>query len=785
MYKTALFGSSYNSTGVQNYTSTWYSTNSGFRVNITNGNNNNNGWSTVKFGRKNYASTGTIITNAAIDKKVTQVRLTIDAITASNITSITLYKSTNGSTWTSVGTFAKSTGAKDVTIAAGDQATNLYYKIEFVCTSGSSNGLITISRVDYYIDGVTTTTVTLNKNTGSTNGTAEISVGESAYTSFTAAVPASCKLCTGYWTSTSGGTKVLNPDGSFAAENVTGWITSGKWSKDATTATLYAQWRDEIYTVTLKDDDTTLPQGSCGASVTLPSRAGCSGYTFAGWTKSWTEEQDEWTTTAPTIIPAGSYTPSANENLYPVYTKTESGGGSSNTFELVTDAGDLENGDHILIVSPAGTVRSSGVDYNYNPQALSTTVAGSTRLGGTEVTISENTITTTTATVFTLEGNSSDGWKIHSGENYLYGAEKNKMSTTTTASDALVFPISIAATEPYKATIGNVTLGSDECHLDFNPSVSSGNVNKYFALYTSNFKGVYIYKETGGSTTSYISVPSCCDNIVAAPTVSATNIHYNQFTLSWTNVTGADSYTVTCTGGTPGAIQSDGTTRSCTITGLASPNTSYSWTVVATYSGSYCGATPAAGSTTTAQVYAVTYNANDGMVITLPASANYEAGVTVTVAAKPATTTKSGCTFTGWNTQNDGQGTHYDADGTKTFTMPSAAVTLYAEWTKKKNYYVDRMHGTNDGHTVTIGGVVYNCYLREGANYTVPTISDNTSGASACHSEHDHLLFWVTESSVNDDGTLKGGYTEVTPGDTKTAQSDGTVYYAIWGKLAD
>ena len=329
VYKTALFGSSYNSAGVQNYTSTWSSTNSGFQVNITNGNNNNNGWSTVKFGRKNNASTGTIITNAAIDKKVTQVRLTIDAITAGNITSITLYKSTNGSTWTSVGTFAKSTGAKDVVIAAGNQATNLYYKIEFVCTSGTSNGLITISRVDYYIDGVTTTTVTLNKNTGSTNGTAEISVGESAYTSFTAAVPASCKLCTGYWTSTSGGTKVLNPDGSFAAENVTGWITSGKWSKDATTATLYAQWRDEIYTVTLKDDDTTLPQGSCGASVTLPSRAGCSGYTFAGWTKTWTEDQDEWTTTAPTIIPAGSYTPTADENLYPVYTKEESGGGST------------------------------------------------------------------------------------------------------------------------------------------------------------------------------------------------------------------------------------------------------------------------------------------------------------------------------------------------------------------------------------------------------------------------------------------------------------------------
>lgn len=78
------------------------------------------------------------------------------------------------------------------------------------------------------------------------------------------------------------------------------------------------------YTVTLKDNDATITQASAGASITLPSRTGCEGYTFAGWTKTWTEEQDEWTTTAPTIIAAGSYTPSANENLYPVYTKTES-----------------------------------------------------------------------------------------------------------------------------------------------------------------------------------------------------------------------------------------------------------------------------------------------------------------------------------------------------------------------------------------------------------------------------------------------------------------------------
>ena len=60
VYKTALFGSDYNSKGVSSYTDTWTSTNDGFEVTIVNGNNNNNGWSVVKFGRKNNASVGEI-----------------------------------------------------------------------------------------------------------------------------------------------------------------------------------------------------------------------------------------------------------------------------------------------------------------------------------------------------------------------------------------------------------------------------------------------------------------------------------------------------------------------------------------------------------------------------------------------------------------------------------------------------------------------------------------------------------------------------------------------------
>lgn len=552
-------------------------------------------------------------------------------------------------------------------------------------------------------------------------------------------------------------------------------ITNGTYRQEVTiTMTVQA-----IYTITYDAGSGTCAtsswtQPSYGASTTLPTATPtvtCDGWSFAGWCTS-SAGDDEDNTTSPGTILTGSYTPTGDVTLYAVYTKS---GGSATTTKnyAITFDDNGEDSSKDLTTSTFKDEVSGNADSISSVTSVTKCYAG---LGGLKMASNKYNASFTIALAHSLPI-----------KKVVLNAKRNSVSGTY-ANGVTVGSTTFSTSSSYSAdnfvdlefTGTKTTSNSLTVTSTSGTSEGTSDANRVTRL-----KSITIYYETTAATTYYMTSHVCCTNVVPAPTVSATNIHYNQFTLSWTNVTGADSYNVTCTGGTPGAIQSDGTTRTCTITGLASPNTSYSWTVVATYSGSYCGATPAAGSTTTAQVYAVTYNANDGTVSPLPSTVSYEAGVTVTVAAEPGSTSKSGCTFTGWNTQADGQGTHYAASGSATFTMPSSTVTLYAEWTKKKNYYVDRMHGTNDGHTVTIDDVVYNCYLREGANYTVPTISDNTSGASACHSEHDHLLFWVTASSVNADGTLTNSYTEVTPGDTKTATTDGTVYYAIWGKLAD
>lgn len=73
-----------------------------------------------------------------------------------------------------------------------------------------------------------------------TNG-ATVSWNGTAVRGFTAHTAAGYSL-TGYYTATSGGTKVLNSDGTFAATNIDGYITDGKWSRTGAEATLYAQW---------------------------------------------------------------------------------------------------------------------------------------------------------------------------------------------------------------------------------------------------------------------------------------------------------------------------------------------------------------------------------------------------------------------------------------------------------------------------------------------------------------------------------------------------------------
>ena len=78
--------------------------------------------------------------------------------------------------------------------------------------------------------------------------------------------------------------------------------------------------------------------------------------------------------------------------------------------------------------------------------------------------------------------------------------------------------------------------------------------------------------------------------------------------------------------------------------------------------------------------YTVTYNANGSTSGVLPVdTTNYIEGQTVTVLDNTGTLTKSGSSFSSWNTQENGNGSTYTQG--LTFAMGNANVTLYVKWT--------------------------------------------------------------------------------------------------------
>ena len=75
----------------------------------------------------------------------------------------------------------------------------------------------------------------------------------------------------------------------------------------------------------------------------------------------------------------------------------------------------------------------------------------------------------------------------------------------------------------------------------------------------------------------------------------------------------------------------------------------------------------------------VTYDGNGNTGGSVPTdNTNYLSSATVTVKSNSGSLAKTGYTFSGWNTKDDGSGTNYTA-GTGTFTI-SNNITLYAKW---------------------------------------------------------------------------------------------------------
>lgn len=300
---------------------------------------------------------------------------------------------------------------------------------------------------------------------------------------------------------------------------VRGYAINGAGTQYTTNTTTQATSACPTYTVTLKDDNSTLPQASYGAEVELPSRDGCTGYTFAGWTKTWTSAQSEWTTTAPTIIEAGSYTPEGDEELYPVYTKTESGGGTS---YVLTAASAVTAGTYVIGIAGSsgyyiatGLTGTSSVDMAVNSE--------------TDVTLTNNAFTTlpTGGMELTFTGNNTDGFTISNSDG-------NELSYSSYANRKLSFAETGKTWKVVEADSKLVLQSYDENVGYYTISQNGTNSIRGYASDTK-YNTLYLFKKSGGSTTSYISVPNCCTEL-GSINGSFLRYHFSDhFWPFWTN----------------------------------------------------------------------------------------------------------------------------------------------------------------------------------------------------------------------------------------------------------
>ena len=146
-----------------------------------------------------------------------------------------------------------------------------------------------------------TTSITLNKNGGSggTAGPVTAAHGSTTLSTNPLVNPAKSNYTfTGYWTESSGGTKVIDTDGTLVA-SVSGYTKSGnkQWDYDDPTLTLYAQYSENKSTVTVTANETswgTLKFASTSKSWGSTASVGVatsqnitatasSGYVFHNW----------------------------------------------------------------------------------------------------------------------------------------------------------------------------------------------------------------------------------------------------------------------------------------------------------------------------------------------------------------------------------------------------------------------------------------------------------------------------------------------------------------------
>lgn len=241
-----------------------------------------------------------------------------------------------------------------------------------------------------------------------------------------------------------------------------------------------------------------------------------------------------------------------------------------------------------------------------------------------------------------------------------------------------------------------------------------------------DFKG---WSTTNGATTAAITSAGSIATAVGTPTNGGTYTLYA--------VWGPKTYTITYSAGsgvTGVTVPSAGSAThgsNYTVSSTTPTRTGYKfdgWT-------SSAGGSVAAGGTisnVTSNItltakwiarYTVSYNGNGHNSGTAPTTVTVDAGGSTTAAANPFT--KTGSTFTGWNTAANGSGTAYAAGAT--ISNINSNIVLYAQWQGNPTISFNANKPTGAG-SANVAGTPSSTTVTYNTAYTLPTSTPTLKG---------------------------------------------------------
>mgnify|MGYP003299302450 CR=1 FL=1 len=413
------------------------------------------------------------------------------------------------------------------------------------------------------------------------------------------------------------------------------------------------------YTVTFHTtatEETELTEESAGAGVTPPTmEKECGEWTFMGWSESSSNSENSTTPLSVVTLTNEKYYPTKDIDLYPVYTKSEGGGG---TEYVLTDIGEISSGD-IFVFADAS---------NY---ALTNNNGTSSAVGVKQITVSNSKITSTVdATIeWQLTGNNTNGYTFYPGTGttaWLYcnttASSSNNNNMRVGTGDRKLFVVN-----------NNGYLVTNDTYTD--RYLSRYNTQDFRGYTNTNTNPVKpkLYKKTGGSTTYYYSYPQCA-------TQTAVTLNPNGGTISddkWTLENGVYKLTTEDESITLPTITRTGYTFAGWAT---SENGAVVYEDEATIN-DLDGTAVNLYAIWNPEVYDIEYKDQGDVAFSGTHEDGYPTQHTYGIETTLKGATKIGYTFEGWYT--DDACTNTNKVTTLGVTEYTGAITLYAKWTAK------------------------------------------------------------------------------------------------------